>query len=679
MEPAEAGGNDVTSAEGLWLAGDWDGAAAAFEQMLIEAGPSGLAPRFAWQYGAVLYLQGETAQALTLLSAVHNPEGITADDALVSAWLGAVLWRSGQVDDAEKLAAQARRCAIASRDQQAIAAAEVTNALVYASRGDRIANVRSYRAALRAAEAAGDVIQTGRILANLASKALEDGDFARAVADADRSIAIAEAHRPIVGLALENKAAALIRLGRLDLARAAAAGAVEAYATAGSGDVAAPEFLLGEVYRLRGDAVQARLAFERALLSAASVQDTHQAAAACAGLAWVLVGSDPEAAVAFADRAIEHASRLERPAALNARAWVSLANGDPVGAAALAVEAEAAAQAAHDRWSLATALEIRAVSGDCVDINLLGAALAIWMEIEDPIATARARLAVAVVTADRALAAKARAELAELVAAEDVGVTGMIVAADQKSSVLVTMLGRFSVTVAGAAVPRGAWQSRLARELLKLLVARSGRPATREALAEELWAGEPYSSTGPRLSVLLTRLRTILDPDRRHPADQYLDADATKVALRTDRVQVDVVDFLIASSDGARLVREGRRDEAELLLRAAEQLFVGDLVCEEDDAEWVLECRDQARASAVTCARLLARIAADRGDDEDVAHWLVRLLERDPYDEDAWVALISAHTRLRRHGEAAHHHATYSRRMRELDLPAEPFEKITHL
>ncbi|HWU31600.1 MAG TPA: hypothetical protein VN108_01935, partial [Marmoricola sp.] len=262
MEPADAGGNDVTSAEGLWLAGDWDGAAAAFEQLSIDAGPSGLAPRFAWQYGAVLYLQGETSQALELLTSVHNPEGITADDALVSAWLGAVLWRSGQVDEAEMLAAKARRCAIASRDQQAIAAAEVTNALVYAARGDRIANVRSYRAALRAAEAAGDVIQTGRILANLASKALEDGDFARAVADADRSIAIAEAHRPIVGLALENKAAALIRLGRLDLAHAAAAGAVEAYATAGSGDVAAPEFLLGEVYRLRGDAVQARLAFE---------------------------------------------------------------------------------------------------------------------------------------------------------------------------------------------------------------------------------------------------------------------------------------------------------------------------------------------------------------------------------------------------------------------------------
>lgn len=675
MNAARAGGNEVASAETLWLDGDWDGAATAFEQLALM-NPSGLPAATAWRYGAVLYLQGDTTRAQEVLSSASMAGATSADDALVAAWLGAVLWRSGKVDEAEELALRARACAMSSGDQQAIAAAEVTNALVHASRGDRVANVRSYRAALRAAEAAGDVIQTGRILANLASKSLEDGDYATAVADADRSIAVAEVHRPIVGLALENKAAALIRLGKLDLARAAAAGAIEAYATAGSGDVAAPEFLLGEVYRLRGDLVQARLAFERALLSAESVQDTHQAAAASAGLAWVLAASDPEAAAALAERAIVNASRLERPSALNAQAWVNLTGGDLGRASGLAVEAEAAALAAHDRWSLATALEIRAVAGGDVDISLLGAALAIWIEIGDPIASARARLAVAVVTGDRAVATQARRELAELVAAEDIGVAGLIIAADQKSAVSIATLGRFSVTVAGVVVPRGAWQSRLARELLKLLVAQSGRSVTREAIAEELWPGEVYSATGPRLSVLMTRLRSVLDPSRQHPADHYLEADATHVALRIQRVQVDMVEFLAAAADGARLVREGRLDDAEPMLRAAEQLFVGDFLNGDGDAEWVLERRDQTRAAAVTCARLLARIAASQGKDADAAHWLVRLLERDPYDEDAWIALISAHTRLRRHGEAAHHHATYARRMRELDLPAERLEAI---
>ena len=57
--------------------------------------------------------------------------------------------------------------------------------------------------------------------------------------------------------------------------------------------------------------------------------------------------------------------------------------------------------------------------------------------------------------------------------------------------------------------------------------------------------------------------------------------------------------------------------------------------------------------------------------------WLLRLLERDPYDEDAWTALIAAHIRLRRHGEARHQHAAYARRMAELDLTVAPFAAIS--
>jgi len=273
---------------------------------------------------------------------------------------------------------------------------------------------------------------------------------------------------------------------------------------------------------------------------------------------------------------------------------------------------------------------------------------------------------------------RARRVLADLAAAPDVGVAGLLLATDKTDEApSITTLGRFVVTVGGRTVPGGAWQSRKARALLKLLAARGGRPVTREAVAEALWPGEPYESVSGRLSVLLSRLRAILDPHRRLVQDHYIAADKVSLALRVERLRLDVVDLLDSAAEGTRLARAGRWPEADAELRHAEQLYAGEFLEEDRDAEWAVDRREQARTAAVGCARTLARGAARHGDDEDAARWLLRLLERDPYDGDAWTALIAAHVRLRRHGEARHQYAAYARRMAELDLAVEPFDALT--
>jgi DNA-binding SARP family transcriptional activator len=55
---------------------------------------------------------------------------------------------------------------------------------------------------------------------------------------------------------------------------------------------------------------------------------------------------------------------------------------------------------------------------------------------------------------------------------------------------------------------------------------------------------------------------------------------------------------------------------------------------------------------------------------------LGRLVERDPYDEDAWLLLIAAQKRLRRHGQAHRHHGVYTRRMAELAVTPCPLAQI---
>jgi two-component SAPR family response regulator len=80
-------------------------------------------------------------------------------------------------------------------------------------------------------------------------------------------------------------------------------------------------------------------------------------------------------------------------------------------------------------------------------------------------------------------------------------------------------------------VPASQWQSRKARDLLRILVARRGRPVPRGELCELLWPEDDQARTGHRLSVLLSIVRGVLDPAKAFANDHYLVADQSSIAL----------------------------------------------------------------------------------------------------------------------------------------------------
>jgi DNA-binding SARP family transcriptional activator len=650
-------GLEALFGEAMQAVGEWDGAIEAYRRARRVSPEGKIPPSVAWRFGALLYLRGESAAALEILGSARDPgDDDGADDALVAAWLSSTHWSRGETEEAAALATRALATADGSGDPRALAAAHVAGALVAASAGDRERNDRHYRAALVAAGDAGDSIQLARIRANLSSRALEEGDYPRAIEEADAALRVGGGHRFFAALALCNKAEGLMRMGELDDARGALAESIEIYETLGSLQAGAPYTLLGTLYQERGDLVRARILFERADRLAEQAEDAHTIVFARCGLARAVAVDDPAGARAHVSRALEQTSSLERAHALCTSAWVELAVGDTMSAARLARDAETEARATGDRPALADALMLRGLAAHPAGVDHLEAAADLWGELGNPVAHERALLAAAISRGDGAVAADLRARLV----ARGV-VPALDLARSASSAVQIVTLGRFAVMRAGRPVPTTDWQSRKARDLLKLLVGRRGRPITREAAAEALWPGEPAGPLSNRLSVALSTLRKVLDPDRSRSSDYYIAADAQTLALRVDHVEVDVVAFLDAADEATA----GGSPET---LREVEQLYTGDFLEEDLYEDWAVDCREHARSLALEISRRLAEAAVRSGDDEDACRHLRRILERDPHDEAAWLALIAALGRLRRYGEARRQHTLYARRMVELDV-----------
>ncbi len=625
----------------------------------------------------MLYLRSETDAAEEVLRGAFRDEAPgTSDDALVAAWLSSTLWSRGDVDEAERVADVALECAQASGDPSARAAAHVAAALAAASRGDREQNERQYRLALHAATNAADLVQLARIHANLSSRAAEEGDYDGSIKEADLAIRAGAGHNLFGALATSNKAEALMHRGELEEARALLSEAIEMFTSLGSLLVCAPYTQLGALEAERGELVRARTTLERALRLAEQSDDVHSMVFANAGLAWILAPDDLENARRYALDAVSRATSLERAHALCASSWVALASGDREEASRIAIETQAEAHRTGDRPALARAYELGAAAAEPTDQNQLEEAAKLWRDVGDPIASQRAELMLAACRGEASRVEQLREELARRGAQPEFGVASLVLGARKRqSTVAITTLGRFAVSRSGAAIAPAEWQSRKARDLLKLLATRRGHSITRDAAAEALWPNEDAGPLSNRLSVALSTLRKVLDPQRSHPADHFIAADSRSLALRTDRVRLDVIGFLDAAKAGVALASDAAWPAAESELRRAESLYTGEFLEEDAYEDWAVDCREEARAQVQEITRLLARAASSRDDDEEAVRYLRRLLERDPYDGDGWTALMGALLRLRRYGEARRQHTVYARRMRELGVSPAPLAR----
>jgi DNA-binding SARP family transcriptional activator len=654
------------------LTGDWLGALALLR---AAAGTEPLEAALALRLGQLYYVSGRAGDAVEAFERTRIGDAMTSDEIWLlchaAIWLRAV----GEDDRAREIAAHAAVAADLSADPRDMARCHWVLALIAAHDGDRAVHDVHHRRGLRLAGQLGDrMLQLG-LRINHASYLAEEG-MPEEVLDEAESALLSNQAAGVVGyepLWYNIRARAKARLGQFTEAMADLELSQQRWQDIGpSFDVAFGLIVRGDIHRRRGEPGQAHAALAEALRAADSAEMRPMQTLALATLARARAADDLVSARELADRAVTLATGTGTVPALLARGWVALLAGARDEARQGAAAARSTAGARRDRAGLAEALELAvlAASDPNAAVGLLDEAATLWAEVGDPVGQARVQLIVARLAGPtgKPAADAAITVLRQLGLRVDSGVADALAVPVREPPIVVRTLGAFQVLRNGTPIPSAEWRSKKARDLFKILIGHQGRPAPRERLIDLLWPGDPPGRTANRLSVLLSTLRTVLDPERVIPEPGPILADRDTVALDLTLMAVDVETFLSLAATARTADRNADPAAFGLLLTAAGG-YTGAYLPEDIYDGWAEPLRDTTRTTHVAVLRALLRHTADADQRH---HHLVQLLEHDPYDEQAHQQLVRTLHDAGRHGEAHRRYRAYAARMTEIGVTPTP-------
>ncbi len=236
------------------------------------------------------------------------------------------------------------------------------------------------------------------------------------------------------------------------------------------------------------------------------------------------------------------------------------------------------------------------------------------------------------------------------------------------------MVGELKVSVLGAlnihGVDKHALGSRKARTLLKVLAVARGQPVPVPRLVDCLWPSQPPARPSQQISVLISRLRSVLGAERLPRSD-------AGYQLLADWIDLDVANHLAAAA--SRRLAAQNYASARLAAEGALALMRGELLADEPDSPWADEERAAVARLGVDVRRTAARAALAIGDFAAAREMSEAVIAADPYDEGALQVFMAA---LAHSGQPGTALATFARaRMRlreELGVDPSPATDAVH-
>jgi DNA-binding SARP family transcriptional activator len=665
--------------EARQVRGQWTQALQYFQRAGLNRDQ--LAPALSWRVGMIALVRGEFAEVQALTQRTRLDREDTLDEIRVLTLSASAYWMTDDLEGLQKVAVGARAAAQRCGGPGAWSCVQHTLAVLAAAEGNWRQVAAHYTEALRNAEASEDLLQLMRIRASRAFHQFHMGAPRQALADAQIVLSLSERCEDpfLVAHALTTRGRACGRLGMLEEAAGNFATAIDLFQRISSRFLAWPLCGLGDVHRTRGQLVRARAAYEEALTLAEPCHDIFGLSSALIGLARITAADDLTRARELADRVVALGKGLREVPALLTRGWVKLMGDDRQGASADADRAAVAARKRQDNPGLAEAITLAVLSSHdpAAAVTRLREAIDIWQETGCRLEEAATRVVAGRISAptfgiDADLAHRMLRDYGVDVESQAAGPLGVLV--HYVAPVSIQTLGAFQVIREGVPVPHTLWKSKKARDLLKILVARR-RPTPRDFLIELLWPDVEPTVASNRFSVLLSTLRDALQS---HPTGESpLVTTGGAVWLNRTQVSIDVEDFL-AKATAALDADRAKQPGATARLKAAVAAYTGDFL-EEDHPyqEWAATTTEEVRATHIALLRALSARLRDAGDIDALVRYTLRLLEQDPYDEQAHLNLVEVLLNAGRLGEARRHHRTYIDRMSEIEVQPRPLPERT--
>ena len=244
------------------------------------------------------------------------------------------------------------------------------------------------------------------------------------------------------------------------------------------------------------------------------------------------------------------------------------------------------------------------------------------------------------------------------------------------------LVGTYRITLDGREVDLGYAK---VRALLAYLALEPERAHARDELAELLWPGSPEESARKNLRQALTTLRTAIQEDQVVPPHILARRDTIQFNPESD-FYTDAGEFSALMALCARHAHPNLDDCPECMerLKRAAGLYQGDLLknllIPESLAfeEWLVLGRERLRLQMIDALGHLAAGGERNGDDEAAMQFARRRLVLDPWNEDAYRALMRV---LARRGQRTAALAEFERCKRVLDkeLGIEPSAETSRL
>ncbi|RJQ55070.1 MAG: hypothetical protein C4521_03130 [Actinobacteria bacterium] len=209
----------------------------------------------------------------------------------------------------------------------------------------------------------------------------------------------------------------------------------------------------------------------------------------------------------------------------------------------------------------------------------------------------------------------------------------------QEDKLRIKALGDFKVMCGDREV---MWRKRKAKHMMQYLFINRKRRLPKDVVMDTFWPESQLSASVNNFYVTFHALKRSLNPHlQRREQLPYFQASEGMVQLVQETFSSDVDEFVEAWEEARAAAAQGRKQDALENLKRCQELYVGDLMEDNLYEEWTLEERQELHETYCSAMCLLAEVLSSKGEHDEAARTLRRLINREKTREDLHLLLAA--------------------------------------